>query len=420
MINKVIEVMIYFIVVSFWLLIVYYTVLFSAGTYFRLKERNLTKNKNLGDLVLKSYPSVALLIPAYNEGVVIADTLYHMSKLEYPGKLDIYLLDDSSVDDTGEIAKYYSNAFDYFHYVKVPKGFPKGKSRVLNYGAKITDSEYIAVYDADNQPEKYALKLLVETAELTQNSCGSVGYVKTLNFYKNALTRMIALEFSIFQIIMQCGRWQLSKLGTYNGTNMLVRRTCLEEAGHWDVNAIAEDFELSVRMSANGYVCPVVPESRTWEQEPENFKVWFKQRSRWMLGNIYIIDKAIRTPEWRKKRALKFTINIVAVYFVFILLLLLSHGIFLFGVGGANVFDNIAIPSIYVWFLSWLFYLSLLIGSQFIDSTITLGNIITSMLMYLTYAQFWIVLALRAIVIHIRQKLSKKENVPKWDKTNRF
>lgn len=411
---------VYFIIIAFWLLILYYALLFVAGSYFRLKEKNKIKGRDFDAKILEFYPSVSILIPAYNEGIVIADTLYYLSKLKYDGELEIILLDDSSKDNTNEIGKYYERMFENIKCIKVPDGLPKGKSRVLNYGASISDSKYLAVYDADNQPEPYALKLLVEKAELTENSCGAVGYVKTNNFYKNALTRMIALEFSIFQLVMQCGRWQLGKLGTYTGTNMIVNREIIKESGFWDVNAIAEDLELSVRLCSLGYICPVVPESRTWEQEPETFRVWFRQRSRWMLGNLYIIEKALKTPEWRKKRAFHFTAQMLSVFILFIALLILSHAMFVGGVIGLTNFNNIVIPSLYVWFLSWLFYVVFLIGSQFVDSSISLGNIVTALLMYLTYAQFWIVLAVKSLFLHFKTKISKKKTTPKWDKTNRF
>lgn len=392
--NIIVDIMIYVVMGAFWLMILYYTVLFVAGVNYRLSEQNKIKNRNLDLNILREYPSVSIFVPAYNEGVVLADTLYHMSKLRYDGDLQIYVLDDSSTDNTRQIAEFYASSLKNFHYVSVPEGFPKGKSRVLNYGVKLSKSKYIAIYDADNQPEPYALKLLVEAAEQTPKSCGAVGYVKTLNFYRNSLTRMIGLEFSIFQNIMQCGRWRLSKLGTYSGTNMIVKREALEQVGYWDENAIAEDFELTVRLSTLDYVCPVVPESRTWEQEPEKFTAWFRQRSRWMLGNIYIIDKAFKTPSWLKKKALRYTLQIVSVYFIFIFLLLVSHGIWMFGVTGLDVYSNIAVPSMYAWFFSWL--------------------------MYLTYAQFWIVLAVKAIIVHIIGKFKKSEKGPVWDKTNRF
>lgn len=342
-----------------------------------------------------------------------------MSELKYPGRLDIYLLDDSSKDATPQIGEFFSAAYKNIHYIKVPEGFPKGKSRVLNYGASLSDSKYVCVYDADNQPEPYAVKLLVEAAEQNKKSCGAVGYVKTINFYKNILTRMIALEFSVFQMIMQCGRWQLFNLGTYTGTNMLVLRSALSEVGYWDVDAIAEDSDLSMSLSAKGYQCPVVPQSITWEQEPEKFSVWFKQRSRWMMGNMYIISKAFRTPEWRRGKVLVHTIQILTVYILFVGLLLLSHTLFILAILGQISMQGVYVPTLYLWYLSWFVYLIMLVSAQFLDGHTSIGNVLVSFAMYLTYAQVWVVLLLKSLINLIFNK-NNKNTGPVWDKTVRF
>ena len=90
-------------------------------------------------------------------------------------------------------------------------GEPKGKSRVLNYGLSISDGEYFCVYDADNQPEPHALRMLVEHAETTEDAVGAVGHVRTVNEKRNWLTRMISLEFQIFQLLMQSDAGYYSK-----------------------------------------------------------------------------------------------------------------------------------------------------------------------------------------------------------------
>ena len=104
-----------------------------------------------------------------------------MAKIEYPGKLNVYLLNDNSQDETPEIGDDFDRAYAHIHHIRVPPGEPKGKSRVLNYGLSISDGEYFCVYDADNQPEPHALRMLVEHAETTKDAVGAVGHVRTVN-----------------------------------------------------------------------------------------------------------------------------------------------------------------------------------------------------------------------------------------------
>ncbi|WP_268236590.1 glycosyltransferase family 2 protein [Caldalkalibacillus thermarum] len=266
-----------------------------------------------------------ILIPAHNEEVVIKETLEAMCALEYPGKLNVFLLDDRSTDRTAEIAKEFQKTFSRVHYISVPPGKPRGKARVLNYGLSVTQADYIVVFDADNRPEPSAVKLLVEAAESDPRAAGAVGYVKTINADTNLLTRMIALEFQVFQLIMQSGRWQLFKLGSLPGTNMLLKRAVIDELGGYDPWALAEDAELTMRITASGYTLPVVSESVTWEQEPENLKTFLKQRTRWFMGNIYLLEKSFFQTSYWKKKALFHSVQHVLTYLLFAVLLLVSH-----------------------------------------------------------------------------------------------
>ncbi|HEX7066536.1 MAG TPA: glycosyltransferase [Bacillales bacterium] len=394
----------------FWILLLYYAVLTAAGILFRVSGR---KKKSL-----TFYPSVAILVPAHNEEKVIAQTLDALIKLEYSGDLDIFLLNDNSADRTGEIVETYAEIYQNVHHIRVPEGVPKGKARVLNHGLSLTQADYVAVYDADNQPEPAALERLVQTAETTDGAVGAVGYVKTINEHRNWLTKMVALEFSVFQLVMQAGRWQLFKLGSLTGTNMLVSREALIEAGGWDPYALAEDADLTMVLTANGGLLPIVAESRTWEQEPETLKVWIRQRTRWMQGNLYIIGKTFRMPSWRRGRNLLHTSQLLSIYIGFVALLFLSDAWFVLGFFGFREPESTPAPVLLLWFESWMIYVIQLVSAQIMDKKLKLIDIIMSCLMYFTYAQLWLYLLVRGVYFQL--KLSKDEKQPVWDKTIRF
>lgn len=93
-------------------LLVYYSFLTLAGLVHRSRKRK--------DRTLEHYPSVDILIPAHNEGVVIKDTLEAMAKIEYPGKLTVYLLNDNSQDETPEIGDDFDKAYAHIRHIRVP------------------------------------------------------------------------------------------------------------------------------------------------------------------------------------------------------------------------------------------------------------------------------------------------------------
>lgn len=392
----------------FWLLLLYYSYLTVAGILDRYSKKKTVK--------LVHYPTVAVLIPAYNEGIVIRQTLEAMLAIEYPGDLDVFLLDDQSQDDTRSIALEFTTMFSRMHYVKVPKGDPIGKSRVLNYGLSITDSEYFLIFDADNQPKPDTVTRLVEQAHSTKNACGAVGVVKTINATTNMLTRMIAIEFQVFQLIMQSGRWKAFKTGSLAGTNMLLRRDVIENIGGYDPYALAEDAELTMRITALGYTLPVVYEAETWEQEPETMKVYMKQRTRWMLGNIYLLEKSIRTWEFWKGRTLVHSLQHIMTYLLFIFLLLISDIVLVLGLFG-YAFDQATTPLILFWFMTYLVYTIQILAAQELEKTATPSNVFVGLIMYFTYAQLFVILLFRGIFAYIKSKMRKEVIV--WDKTKR-
>ena len=160
-------------------LLVYYSFLTLAGLVHRSRKRK--------DRTLEHYPSVDILIPAHNEGVVIKDTLEAMAKIEYPGKLTVYLLNDNSQDETPEIGDDFDKAYAHIRHIRVPL-VNQRKITCIKLWFSISDGEYFCVYDADNQPEPHALRMLVEHAETTEDAVGAVGHVRTVNEKKLANT----------------------------------------------------------------------------------------------------------------------------------------------------------------------------------------------------------------------------------------
>lgn len=397
------------IMVFFWSMLLFYSVLTIAGVTQRLTKKET--------ITLTDYPSVAVLIPAHNEGVVIKDTLEAMVKLEYPGELTVYLLDDNSEDDTASIVQEFSQLFARICYIKVPPGKPTGKSRVLNYGLSITESDYFLVFDADNQPNKDAVIELVHAAETTENAAGAVGYVKTVNADQNLLTRMIAIEFQVFQLLMQSGRWKLFKAGSLAGTNMLLKRKALQEAGGYDPYALAEDAELTVRIAAMEKTLPVVHQSHTWEQEPENIKIFIKQRTRWLTGNLYLLEKSLHDWSFWKGKTFIYSLQHILTYFFFVVLLLISNIWFVLGLAGFSVpyFD---VPLLFIWFLSYVVYTAQVISAMVLENSITPFNMFVGLIMYFTYAQFFLLLLLRSASQYIWSRMTKTTIT--WDKTKRF
>ena len=57
-----------------------------------------------GDWVEGEWPSVTILVAAWNESAGIVRTLEHIGALAYPGRLEVVVADNNSTDDTAQLA----------------------------------------------------------------------------------------------------------------------------------------------------------------------------------------------------------------------------------------------------------------------------------------------------------------------------
>ncbi|MBC1728340.1 glycosyltransferase family 2 protein [Listeria seeligeri] len=407
-----------FAVICIWGLLLINIILIVAGYVYYLKNE-ARKTPDIPEDV----PFISVMVPAHNEGKVIVKTVESLLAFDYPkDRYEIIVINDNSSDNSAELlgaiqAKNPARQLKVINTDNVTGG--KGKSNALNIGFAESRGEYIAIYDADNTPERQALRILV--GEITNDAkLGAViGKFRTRNRNASWLTRFINIETLSFQWMAQAGRWALFKLCTIPGTNFIVRRSLLEAIGGWDVKAVAEDTEISFRIYMMGYRIKFQSKAVTWEQEPQTLPVWFKQRSRWAKGNIYVILKNVPLLFKREGRRVRFDIlYFLSIYFLLLTSLIVSDILLvLYALG--FVHTTLAGLSGALWLLAILLF----VAGTFITLTtekgeISFSNLIFIMLMYVTYCQLWMVVAAYGFFIFLKDTVLKKET--KWYKTERF
>ena len=400
-------------VILIWFMIAYQFALTIFGYINYLKS---FRERRLVDATSYDYPSCTIMIPAHNEAVVIGRTVESMLKLEYPkDKLKILVINDGSKDETGAIVQEFADRDSRVILFNVPPGEGgKGKSRALNLGLKKVDSEIIAIYDADNTPDPKALRYLVAQLITHKELGGVIGKFRTVNKNATLLTRFINIETLSFQSILQAGRWQMHNIATLPGTNFVVWTHLMHALDGWDEEAFTEDSELSIRIYEMGYKIKFIPYAVTYEQEPQEWAVWLKQRMRWVRGNNYVIAKFFKEiPKFKSKRLAFDLLYTLLLYYVFFVAIIISD--LLFVASGLNLV-SIALPGPYavVWlFAFFLFILEIFLAVSF-DSEDSLKSIGLILIMYFTYCQFWIFVVLKAVYV---EKFQKKKTF--WDKTVR-
>lgn len=402
---------------SIWIILLINIILAISGYIYYLKGLKFKDER------LDEYPFVSILVPAHNEGKVIEKTVESLLLLDYPiDKMELIVINDNSSDNSKDIldsikARYKNYRLIIINTDKITGG--KGKSNALNIGYQRSSGEYIAIYDADNTPEKTSLRYLIQAIVKDEKLGAVIGKFRTRNKHKNILTKFINIETLSFQWIAQAGRKELLGLCTIPGTNFVIRKSTIKSLGGWDINAIAEDTEISFRIYKMGQSIAYVPQAVTWEQEPETLDVWIKQRTRWVKGNIYVLVKYIKGIfKGRKNKVLFDILYFFSVYFLFLTSVIISDIIFILGI--FNIISiNIPFDFMTIWILSYvLFILQVAITLSMEKGEGSTGNIFLVALMYFTYSQMWLLVAIKGMIGYFLDIIHKRE--VKWYKTERF
>ncbi|HBF5909561.1 glycosyltransferase [Clostridioides difficile] len=402
---------------SIWSLLLINIILAMGGYIFYFKNFD----KEIKEI--DEYPMISILVPAHNEAKVIGRTVESLLLLNYPkSKMELIVINDNSSDNSKEILENIKDRYNNYNFTIINTDSltgGKGKSNALNIGYTISKGDFIAVYDADNTPDRNALRYLVQTIVMNDELGAVIGKFRTRNKNKNLLTKFINIETLSFQWMSQAGRWQLFNLCTIPGTNFILRRSIIEEIGGWDSKAIAEDTEISFRIYKLGYKIKLVPQSITWEQEPETVKVWIKQRTRWAKGNIYVLMKYIKNIFKQGRNKIVFDIAyFFSVYFLFLTSVIISDILFVLSISKL-VEISIPINFFLIWILSYLlFIIEVSISLTIEKGEATIENIFIVAIMYFTYSQLWLFVAIKGMIEYLKDIIFKRE--VKWYKTERF
>src|ERR1035437_10316937 len=103
-------------------------------------------------------PTVAVIVPCWNEATTVAATCESLLALHYPkDKLEIILVDDGSTDGTREVmAQFAGNP-----QVRLIHKENGGKESALKLGVATTDAEFIGCLDADSFVDPDALNEII-------------------------------------------------------------------------------------------------------------------------------------------------------------------------------------------------------------------------------------------------------------------
>ncbi|MFF7729089.1 glycosyltransferase [Streptomyces sp. NPDC008001] len=119
------------------------------------------------------WPPVAIVVPARDEAAVLPSSLPSLLAQDYPGRAEVFLVDDGSSDGTGELARALAAERGGLPLTVDSPGEPEpgwtGKLWAVRHGMALararTDATYLLLTDADIAHEPDSLRELVSAAE---------------------------------------------------------------------------------------------------------------------------------------------------------------------------------------------------------------------------------------------------------------
>ena len=239
----------------------------------------------------KAWPTIDVIIPAYNEGKVIYDTVSSVMASDYPkDKINIVLVNDGSSDDT----QTYINAAieDYGSGIITKVNFKKnrGKKEAMGAGIRRTKGEYIVFIDSDSVIVKNCLKEIIRPFYKSKNNIGAVcGQALPMNSSTNQLTMMQHIRyFNSFRTTKGLESL-LGFISCCPGCCSAYKRTALEPILKSWLNqrflgskcTFGDDRSLTNFILKQGYDTVYNQKAIVYTMVPETIKKYSKQQLRW-------------------------------------------------------------------------------------------------------------------------------------------
>ncbi len=233
----------------------------------------------------KYRPSVTVIVPAYNEEMVIEATLNSLLTSVYDN-FEIIVIDDGSADRTSEVVR---EKFQHEPRVRLFTELNAGKANALNFGLRYATGEVIIALDADTVFAPHAIAALAH--RFYDPQMGAVAGNAKVGNRINLVTRWQALEYITSQNMDRRAFASLNCITVVPGAVGAWRRDLLEKAGGFSSDTLAEDQDLTLRIRRLGYKIGYEEDAIAWTEAPATLRALAKQRFRWAYGTLQCMWK---------------------------------------------------------------------------------------------------------------------------------
>ncbi|WP_307857492.1 bifunctional polysaccharide deacetylase/glycosyltransferase family 2 protein [Paenarthrobacter sp. DKR-5] len=234
-------------------------------------------------------PFVSVVLPLYNEELVVAKTLDALRASDYPA-FEVVAVNDGSTDNTLAVLREYARSWPQLRVLDQPNG---GKSMASNNGIANSRGAIIVTLDGDTLFEPQTIRVLAR--HFVEKPSGKVvgavaGQVKVGN-RRNLLTAWQSLEYISGICVTRMAEGLVGAISIAPGACAAWRRDALLQVGGYSHDSMAEDADLTLSIQRLGYAIVQENAAVAWTEAPMTVKAFAKQRLRWTYGNIQALYK---------------------------------------------------------------------------------------------------------------------------------
>lgn len=255
---------------------------------------NYFKYKPIAPVDDQLLPITTVIVPAYNEGKLVYDTLHSLASSDYPiDKLEILAYDDGSKDDTWSwMQKAALELQGRIKIFKQPKNM--GKRHALYAGFKAGKGDVFVTVDSDSIVKQDTLRQLVSPFSVDP-LCGAVGgNVLVLNTQEGIIPKMLNVSFVFSFEFVRSAQSNLKTVLCTPGALAAYRRDAvLNILDPW-INQtfmgvpsdIGEDRSMTNFILKQGFHVLFQKQAMVLTNTPMGYKGLYKMFIRWERSNV--------------------------------------------------------------------------------------------------------------------------------------
>jgi len=250
--------------------------------------------KPVASVTDEELPTCTVIVPAYNEGQLVYQTLHSLANSDYPhDKMQIIAIDDGSKDDTWTwIEKAKAELGERVIICQQPVN--KGKRHALYRGFHLGTGEIFVTVDSDSVVKKDTLRNMTSPFVVNER-CGAVaGNVRVLNNEKALIPRMLNVSFVFsFEFVRSAQSMLGSVLCTPGALSAYRKEAVMACLPDWinqtfmgQPSDIGEDRAMTNMILKQGYHVQFQENAYVYTNIPKRYKNLYKMFIRWERSNV--------------------------------------------------------------------------------------------------------------------------------------